>query len=283
MKILLLLATLVCCSSCNRQRKAAMDQNLKPQVEHKIVNPEFQSIIDSADVIGAIVLYDYQKNVYYSNDFEWANEGKLPASTFKITNSIIGLETGAIESDSVIFKWDGRPKGNQNWEQDLILRDAFHSSCVPCYQDVAREIGSVTMNCYLNTLDYGAMDVDSNTIDNFWLMGSSRISQMQQIDFLKRFYTSELPISKRTEKIMKKLIIIDKAERYVIRRKTGLSNDNELYNGWFIGYVEIENNTYFFATNIEPKKEFDFDTFIQKRIDLTFTALKQMGFVKEVS
>ncbi len=139
------------------------------------------------------------------------------------------------------------------------------------------------MNRYLDTLKYGNMRVDSNSIDNFWLRGSSRITQMQQIDFLERFYFSELPISKRTEKIMKKLTIIEKAERYVIRGKTGLSKDNELYNGWFVGYVEIENKTYFFATNIEPKKEFDFDTFIQKRIDLTFAALKQMGFIKEVS
>ncbi|WP_373519423.1 penicillin-binding transpeptidase domain-containing protein [Pricia sp.] len=278
MKTKLALATLICFSSCHRTKKASIDQNGETGIAHQIVKPEFQSIIDSADVIGAILLYDYKKDIYYSNNFEWARTGKLPASTFKITNSIIGLETGVIENDSVIFNWDGRPKGNQNWEQDLILRDAFHFSCVPCYQGVARKIGSERMNRYLDTLDYGAMDVDSNTIDTFWLMGSSRISQMQQIDFLKRFYTGVLPISGRTRKIMKKLMIIKETEQYRLSGKSGLSNANEDYNGWFVGYIEGD-DTYFFATNIEPKKEFDLDTFISKRMDVTLSAFKRMEII----
>ncbi len=142
MKIYSILVALICFASCHKVKKVHDDQNEKSGVNNYIVKPEFESLIDSADVVGAILLYDHQKNIYYSNDFDWANKGKLPASTFKIANTIIGLETGVIESDSVIFKWDGRPKGNKNWEQDLILRDAFHFSCVPCYQDVAREVGA---------------------------------------------------------------------------------------------------------------------------------------------
>ncbi|MGB6153115.1 MAG: penicillin-binding transpeptidase domain-containing protein [Pricia sp.] len=282
MKKHLALAILISFSSCNRTKKVPIGQNGKTKIQHQIVKAEFQSIIDSADVVGAILLYDAQKDVYYSNDFEWANKGKLPASTFKIVNSIIGLEKGVIKNDSAIFKWDGRPKDNPNWEQDLILRDAFHLSCVPCYQQVARKIGSGRMNRFLDTLDYGAMVVDSNTIDTFWLRGDSRIDQMQQIDFLKRLYTSELFISKRTENITKNLMITEETEQYVVRGKTGLSNENDVYNGWFVGYVETSNNAYFFATNIEPKNIFDFDTFIQKRSDLTFTALYRMGFIEHL-
>lgn len=39
-------------------------------------------------------------------------------------------------------------------------------------------------------------------------------------------------------------------------------------------------NTYLFATNLEPKGEFNFDTFVRKRMDLTFEALKQMDIIK---
>ena len=77
---------------------------------NRIVKPEFQSIIDSSDVKGAILIYDLNQDIYYSNDFDWSNKGNLPASTFKIANSIIGLETGVIEHDSVLFKWDGEKK-----------------------------------------------------------------------------------------------------------------------------------------------------------------------------
>ena len=31
----------------------------------------------------------------------------LPASTFKIVSSLIGLQTGKISNDSMIIKWDG--------------------------------------------------------------------------------------------------------------------------------------------------------------------------------
>ena len=31
----------------------------------------------------------------------------LPASTFKIVNSLIGLQTGKISDDSMVIKWDG--------------------------------------------------------------------------------------------------------------------------------------------------------------------------------
>ncbi|HDZ14435.1 hypothetical protein LCGC14_0935160 [marine sediment metagenome] len=281
MKIPLILIALICFSSCHKTKKTIHDIKRKANIDNEIVKTEFQSLIDAADVEGAVLLYDFEKDVFYSNNFTWAKEGKLPASTFKIANSIIGLETGVIENDSMIFKWDGKPKGNTNWEQDLVLRDAFHVSCVPCYQDVARNIGEIRMNQYLEQLHYGDMDVDSKTIDTFWLMGDSRISQMQQIDFLKRFYSTELPISERTHEIIKKLLIIEKTNQYRLSGKTGLSNVNEDYNGWFVGYMEMAHNTYFFATNIVPKKDFDFDTFIKKRVDLTIAALELIEIQKD--
>lgn len=278
MKNLLLLAALVYFSSCFKTKKVPIEQTPDPKVKnHKV--PEFQSILDSAEVVGAILLYDFQEDAYYSNDFERAKEGKLPASTFKITNSIIGLETGVIESDTTMFKWDGEERGNENWERDLSLGDAFRFSCVPCYQEIARKIGSERMNDYLQKLDYGAMEVDSSNMDRFWLGGGSRISPMQQIDFLKRLYTSKLPISERTTNILRKIMFIEETEKYSLYGKTGLSNAEHGYNGWFVGYVEQGTETYFFATNIEPRDDFDFDVFVQKRMDITFAALKQMNMM----
>jgi len=55
----------------------------------------------------------------------------MPASTFKIVNSIIALETGVVENDSTMFKWNGEKRRLPIWEQDLTFRDAFHFSCVP--------------------------------------------------------------------------------------------------------------------------------------------------------
>lgn len=265
--------------SC-KENKGTTTINEEQSANKNIIKPEFQSIIDSSDVKGSILIYDLNKDIYYSNDFEWSNKGNLPASTFKIANSIIGLETGVIENDSVIFKWDGEKKWLKNWEQDLILRDAFQFSCVHCYQEVARKVGSKRMNDYVSKLNYGNLEIDSTNIDKFWLEGESRISQMQQIDFLKRLYNFELPISKRTESIMRNIMLIEETDQYKLSGKSGLSNNNGEYNGWFVGFVEFKNNTYLFATNLEPKKEFDFDSFIKKRLDLTLLGLRKLNVLK---
>ena len=278
-RIATVLFFLIFSSSCKEKETSAKIQK-KPSDATYVLKSEFQSIIDSSDVIGAILIYDINENLYYSNDFEWSKKGNLPASTFKIANSIIGLETGVIESDSTLFKWDGAKKWVKNWEQDLVLKDAFQFSCVPCYQEVAREIGAQRMNVYVQKLKYGNLKIDSATIDNFWLEGESRISQMQQIDFLKRFYNFELPISKRTENIMRTIMLIDDTDDYKLSGKTGLSNANGDYNGWFVGYIELKDNTYLFATNLEPQKEFDLNAFIRKRITLTLLAFKEIQVLK---
>lgn len=269
---LIIIAILLSFCSDNNNRNSEEENNSKNQ----IVVSELQSIFDSLNVVGSVLIYDFQKDLYYSNDFEWAKKGKLPASTFKIFNSIVALESGVVENDSSIFKWDGEKRWMKQWEQDLIFRDAFHFSCVPCFQDVARRIGEEKMNNYLTKLDYGNMDVNSNNIDIFWLEGKSRISQFQQIDFLKRFYNSKLPISRRTEEIMRRMIIIEEKDNYKLSGKTGWSDSNGKDNGWFVGYVEFGINAYIFATNVEPKRRFNMDKFPRVRKEITDKAFKKL-------
>lgn len=259
---------------------ATTDKKENSTPKHEIIIPEFQSIIDTANLKGSILIYDLNDDKFYSNNFQWAYKENLPASTFKIVNSIIALETGVVESDSTIFKWDGASRRIKTWEQDLTLRNAFHLSCVPCYQEVARKIGIENMTEYLNKLDYGNMKIDSNNIDLFWLEGQSGISQVQQIGFLKRFYQSKLPISKRTETIMKRMMIIEDNSNYQLSGKTGWSISNEAHNGWFVGYIEAQSKTYFFATNIEPEKRCDMNLFPALRKEITFSALKQLRILK---
>ena len=265
--------------SCTH-KKTNIDKEQHTEVEREVLLSAFQSFLDSANVNGSILIFNLEEDKYYSNNFSWAKKGFLPASTFKIPNSIIALETGVVENDSTLFKWNGEERRLQIWEQDMILQEAFHYSCVPCYQEVARKIGVKRMNEYLVRLDYGKMDVDATNIDMFWLEGKSQITQFQQIEFLKKLYNSELQISQRTASIMKKMMVIEEADHYKISGKTGWSIQNGNNNGWFVGYVETNNQTHFFATNIAPKQDFNMDMFPMIRKELTFKALKQMGIIK---
>ena len=125
---------------------SASCQTKKPK---EIVKTEFGNILDSLKVKGAIVIYDIKNKTYYSNNFDWSKTGIIPASTFKIPNSIIALETGIIKNDSTVFKWNGEKRRFKKWEEDLTFKKAFQVSCVPCYQEIARKVGVKRMKSYL--------------------------------------------------------------------------------------------------------------------------------------
>jgi len=109
-----------------------LNGNCQNKKAKEIVKPEFGQILDSLKVKGAVLIYDIKNKTYYSNDFSWAKTGIIPASTFKIPNSIIALETGVIKSDSDIFKWNGEKRKFKKWEENLTFKKAFQVSCVPC-------------------------------------------------------------------------------------------------------------------------------------------------------
>lgn len=248
----------------------------------QVIVKSFQEILDSAHVEGTIVIYSDSDSIYYSNNFNKASLGQLPASTYKIPNSIIALETGIIASDSTICKWNGQPRGLEIWEQDLSLKDAFRYSCVPCYQEIARKIGTERMNNYLDRLEYPGMVVNDETLDIFWLQGASRISIMDQLEFLQRLYYSKLPIESKNEKIIKRMMVLDQNESYTFRGKTGWSITEGRNNGWFVGYLEGLDNVYFFALNIDDTPQTDMNTWPSLRRELITEAFNLLGIIDQL-
>ncbi|MGK7394646.1 MAG: class D beta-lactamase [Candidatus Cyclobacteriaceae bacterium M3_2C_046] len=245
--------------------------------EIQVIKPALQDIIDAAGVSGSVLIYHYDRNIYYSNNFEWTQKGHLPASTFKIANSIIALETGIVEDQSTLFPWDGKKRPMAVWERNMTFKEAFQLSCVPCYQQVALSIGADRMRQYLSLLNYGKMEVNDSNIDLFWLEGQSSINQVEQINFLVRLYESALPVSERTMKIIKRIMVIEENDKYILRGKTGWSIRNGNNNGWFVGYLEQNDQVYFFATNIIPGEAFNLNMFGLIRKTITEKGLKVLG------
>ncbi len=248
------------------------------------VDNSLKKYFDENNVEGCFALMDNgtgRFTVY--NLARYRDSSYLPASTFKIVNSLIGLQTGKISSDSMVIKWDGIKRFSDDWNKDLTMYEAFRVSAVNYYQEVARRIGKDTMEYWLNTFGYGAKtDKDtvriSTTVDSFWLDNSLKITPDQQLGLVKQLYFNQLPgIFKINHERVKNAMLQEDNTNYRLGYKTGWGFTEKGHSlGWVLGWIEENNHPYFFVLNIEsPERDFDMWNVRKKMLQ---DILKQLGF-----
>jgi beta-lactamase class D len=227
--------------------------------------------------VGAFVGYKVDDYLIIASDKNRSGEAMLPASTFKIPNSVIALETGVVaDPDKDIFKWDGVKRSIEPWNTDHTMRSAFAASAVPVYQDIARRIGAERMQKYLDLLEYGNRDIGGG-IDQFWLTGQLRIDPMQQVDFVDRLRRGALPVSKRSQDLVRDIMPVTKVGDSIIRAKSGLlgAEVGKPSLGWMVGWAEKGAAQTVFALNmdcLEPRH-------IAARMTLTQQCLADIGAI----
>lgn len=200
----------------------------------------------------------------------------LPASTFKIVNSLIGLEIGKITDENMVIPWDGVNRKIYDWNKDLTMTDAFKLSSVPYYQEVARRIGRDTMQQWIDSLHYGNGIIGSR-VDSFWLDNSLKISPDEQLGLVKRLYFDQLPFQKRTQQILRNVMVQEENTLYSLSYKTGWGVDEKNNSiGWIVGWIEENRHPYFFVTLVKtPDASVDM---VNVRLKITKGILKQLGF-----
>ena len=194
------------------------------------------------------------ESIHYYNK-ERCVQRFLPASTFKIFNSLVALETAVAPDDQLVIKWDGIVRFTPEWNKDMTMREAFKLSNVGYYQEIARRIGPGKMQHYLDTVKYGNMKMEG-TIDTFWLNNSLQISPDEQTGFVKKLYFGELPFSDRTQRIVKTMMLQEQTPAYNLYYKTGTGRVGDKYIYWVVGFAE----------RIEHVKEHDTNIFQNKDI-----------------
>lgn len=224
---------------------------------------------------GTFVAYKPEGYSITASDKVRSGEARLPASTFKIPNSIIALETGVVaDPDKDVFKWDGVKRSIEPWNRDHTLRSAIAASAVPVYQKIARRIGAERMQRYVNLLEYGNRNIGGG-IDQFWLTGALRIDPVQQIDFLDRLRRGGLPVSARSQQLVRDILSVEKVGDAAIRYKTGLlgAERGKPSLGWVVGWAETGDKSTVFAMNMDCKKP----EHIPARMTLTKQLLADIG------
>ncbi|MEB3213400.1 MAG: class D beta-lactamase [Leptolyngbyaceae bacterium] len=241
--------------------------------------PDFAQHFQDLGVEGSIVIYDMNQSRSYQHNPDRNATPYLPASTFKILNSLISLETEVIANDLALLTWDGVERFVPAWNQDLNMREAFRLSAVWFYQVLARRIGHERMQQWVTQVGYGNQDIGSaDAIDHFWLDGALRITPEEQIQFLQRLHGSDLPFSDDVITTVKDIMIVEQTPDYTLRAKTGWAGFGEADQtqiGWYVGYLEQSDNAYFFATNIDIHENDD----AQARGEITRRCLMDLGLL----
>ena len=240
------------------------------------VDDSLKKYFDENKVTGTFGLFDNGGgNFTIYNLSRYRDSAYLPASTFKIVNSLIGLQTGRIYNENMVIKWDGIMRSNPAWNKDLTMTEAFKLSAVPYYQEVARRIGKDTMQIWLDSLHYGTQKIRTR-IDTLWLDNSLKIKPDEQLGLVKKLYFSQLPFDKRPQAIVRKVMLQESNANYQLSYKTGLGyKENGNAIGWMVGWIEENRHPYFFVLNVEAPHDADVAA---ARMNILKGILKGMGF-----
>jgi beta-lactamase class D len=237
-----------------RTQAAPVSAPAAPRVE---VDAAGYDLFRAARVDGAFVLLDTARNVLSVVNPAETERRHLPASTFKIPNTLIGLETGVIPDGTFRLPWDGKRRWLEAWNRDHDLPSAMKHSVVWYYQEVARRVGAARMRALVTAFAYGNRDTGrDDAIDRFWLDGPIAISPREQVDFLERMRAGKLPVKPAHVALVRRLITLDERPGLVLQGKTGLGFEGDRLVGWLVGFVEKDRRSYVYATLVlAPRTE----------------------------
>ena len=239
---------------------------------------------EECDTEGSITLYDYNAKKWISSDINDSHYPTLPASTFKIINTLIALESDVIANENETIKWPGSTDTvkygfRPDIYHDMSMKEAFKASAGWAYVELAEKIGKEKYKQYLTACHYGNIDLSIND-DDFWNFGDFAISPTNQIEILIGVYEESLPFRKESFATLKNMMIEEQTQNYTLRAKTGWTREGGKDTGWWVGYVERDDNVYFFATRLIKSRAIANPNFGQCRKEITKAILKQLNILE---
>ena len=199
---------------------------------------------------GSFVLYDLNGDTWNVYDMEQATLRTAPNSTYKIYDALFGLEEGVIAPDDSFMAWDGTNHPFEAWNRNQDLFSAMQSSVNWYFEEIDKQIGSATIQNYIRKIGYGNENISAD-LSSYWMQGALKISSVEQVELLTALHNNQFDFAPEHINAVKNAICLFSSEGKNFYGKTGTGRvDGQDVNGWFVGYIETADNTYFFATNI---------------------------------
>jgi beta-lactamase class D len=238
-------------------------------------DPDIARLFSEAGIEGTMVIARLDGGETYVHNEARAERRFPSASTFKIFNTLIALDEGALSGLDEVIRWDGRVHDLPDWNQDHTLKSAYAASCVWCYQELARRIGTDRYRAHLAGASYGQIQEPFGET-NFWLDGSLTISAREQVSFLRQMILQAMPYKAASYAGLREVMLSEEGEDYSLRAKTGWAARSTPQIGWYVGYIEKPGVTWIFAMNIDMGGKAD----LPLRQALTRSSLKAKGIIE---
>ena len=225
---------------------------------------------------GSFVLYDLKNDEWSIHDKEHATLRVAPNSTYKIYDALFGLEEGVITPENSFIAWNGESYPFEAWNADQTLQSAMNSSVNWYFQTLDEQLGASDVYSYIQEIGYGNENM-SGDFSTYWMESSLKISPIEQVELLTRLQNNSLGFAPENINAVKDAICLSASDAGTFYGKTGTGRvDGQDVNGWFIGYIETVDNTYFFATNIGA----DSDATGGNATEITMSILSDMNIWK---
>lgn len=203
---------------------------------------------------GSFVLYDAAEDSWQIYNKEYATARISPASTFKIYSALFSLESGIISPEQSLIPWNGQNYMYDLWNADQTLESAMQNSVTWYFQALDQQSSLPSIKEYVKEIGYGNQLVEGD-ISSYWINSALKISPVEQVEMLTKLYYNQFGFTPENIKAVKDSIRLYSMDEGILSGKTGTEEIDGLNtSGWFIGYVERDNHTYFFATNIQSEK-----------------------------
>ncbi len=225
---------------------------------------------------GSFVLYDLGNDAWSIHDIDHATQRVAPNSTYKIYAALFGLEDGVITPDNTFITWDGKNYPFDTWNTDQTLQSAMSNSVNWYFQSLNEQLGAPSVNKYIQQIKYGNENM-SGDFSSYWMESSLKISPIEQVELLTKLHNNSFSFAPENVNAVKDAICLSSSDAGTFYGKTGTGRvDGQDVNGWFIGYIETADNTYFFATNIGA----DSDATGGNATEITMSILSDMNIWK---
>ena len=254
----------------------------------------FKQYFDAAGVNGSFGMFDNgQGHFTIYNLHRYRDSSYLPAATFDIMQSLIGVQTGVVKDDSAVLfdvtklKLDGKEKidsmallssqikpDTERCKPIMTLSAAFRHSCPDQFQVLAGRIGKDTLKKWIDSLGYGNKDIST---DVFWMDNHLTVNSDEQLGLVKKLYFDQLPFFPRSQKVVRQMMLMENNSNYQLSYKTGtgIRKDGHALT-WYVGWIEENKHPYFFVETLDGVgAEKDMES---KGLSVLKSILKQQGF-----